>query len=136
MRDDLCSFSSSKLFSLHMHESNSNQSQLKLMIHPAMKHHMGSWYMVRLADSTEQTWTAEACLTPTQKEEDHTRRYTRRQKCWLSRGLHAPRACAHCNSVMSSLQLTFTLCRHYPPADNGAHSPARSPQPAVHHASC
>lgn len=71
---------------------------------------------------------AEACLTPALKEEDHTRRYARRQKRWLSRGLHTPRACAHCNSVVSSLQLTFALCSPYPPANNSAHSPACSPQ--------
>lgn len=90
----------------------------------------------RLLTEANRPGLAEACLTPTQKAEDHTRRYARRQKRRLSPGLHAPRACAHCNSVVSSLQLTFTLCRHYPPANNGAHSPARSQQAAEHRVSC
>lgn len=33
---------------------------------------------------------------------------------------------AHCDSAVPSLQLTFTLCTHYPLANNGAHSPTRS----------
>lgn len=132
MQVDLCSLSSSKLFSLHMHESNSNQSQLKLIIHPAMKYRMGSWYTVRLADSTEQTWACWSASDPhPEGRGPHQKIHTQTE------ALAVPRA--SCPTCMCTLQ----FCCVKSPADFHTVqtlSPGRQwcsfshPQPAVHHA--
>jgi len=58
VQDDLCSFSSGKLFFLGMHESNSKQTKSKLD-HPSFSLNtvLDPAYVVGLADSAEQTWT-------------------------------------------------------------------------------
>lgn len=65
VQDDLCSFSSFKSFTLCMHESNLKINQTKTD-HPSFLLNivLDPVYVVRLAASTEQTWTCRGMSDP------------------------------------------------------------------------
>lgn len=119
VRDDLCSFSSGKLFFLHTHESNLNQTKtdhpsfpLNILLDPAET--------ARLADSTDQTWT---CCSVRPAPAGRGPRAVP--------GLQAHRGPAV--PISADLHTVRTLS----PSDNGAHSPtkqhtARPVEPSGH----
>lgn len=111
VRDDLCSFSSGKLFFLHTHESNLNQTKtdypsfpLNILLDPTET--------AGLADSTDQTW---ACCSVRPAPAGRGPRAVP--------GLHAHRGPAV--PISADLHAVRTLS----PPDNGAHSP--TPQHTV-----